>query len=167
MHQTFFSPQQTGRTVRRIIATLAVVAASAMQPAKAEDVPFSGSVASTCTMVVTRDGRLYLRNNGQRLRSNTSNGNARVNVFTNDSGFELSVDSPTSFDVEPTDDVASLETFRTEVRGRRDTVFGWTSGPAALNAGETRTRVRMIITKSGSDTFAAGNYSATATLRCE
>lgn len=118
-------------------------------------------------MIVQRDGRLTMTDGDTILRSNTGGGNARVNVFTNVSGFELSVDSPTGFDQEPAADVPSPETFQTEVRGRRDTRFNWTTGPAVLNTGETRARVRMIIRKTGSDTFAAGDYRAYATLRCE
>lgn len=79
----------------------------------------------------------------------------------------MSVDAPTAFELEPAADVPSPETFRAEVRGRRDTVFNWTNGPEPLNPGETRTRIRMIITKTGADTFASGDYRAVATLRCE
>ena len=133
----------------------------------ATDIPFTASVTSTCTMVIVRDGRLYNTNGGTIMRSNTRGGNARVNVFTNSTDFALSVDSPTAFDFQPADDIASPETFRTEVRGRRGTRFGWTTGPASMNTGETNTRVRMIISKSGGDTFASGDYRAYATLRCE
>ncbi|MEO1703181.1 MAG: hypothetical protein AAFR71_14130 [Pseudomonadota bacterium] len=153
-------------TLKALAAALALNG-SAVSAAQAVDMPFTATVTSTCTMVVIRDGQLTMTNGDTVLRSNTGGGNARVNVFTNVSGFELSVDGPTVFDQEPATDVGSPETFQTEVRGRRDTVFGWTTGPATLNQGETRARVRMIIRKTGSDTFAAGDYRAIATLRCE
>lgn len=135
--------------------------------AQAEDIPFTATVTSTCTIVIQRDGRLTLTNGDTILRSNTGGGNARVNVFTNVSGFEVTVDNPTGFDLEPAADVASPETFETTMRGRRNTVFGWTSGPETLNQGQTRLRIRMIIRKSGGATFAGGDYRAIAPLRCE
>ncbi|MEN0001244.1 MAG: hypothetical protein AAF940_10190, partial [Pseudomonadota bacterium] len=120
------------------IAAAAALVTLAPVGSWATDIPFTASVTSTCTIVIVRDGRLYNTNGGTVMRSNTRGGNARVNVFTNSTDFALSVDSPPAFDLQPVDDIASPETFVTQVSGRRDTRFNWTTGPASLNPGETR-----------------------------
>ncbi|MEO1745660.1 MAG: hypothetical protein AAFR13_03940 [Pseudomonadota bacterium] len=124
---------------RLIRCTLPLFFLAAMQPvANAQDVEFSGTVNSTCTLTVQQNGILIATDNGRRLRSNTSAGrNGLVQANATSHGFTISAVNPTSFVSQPPADAASPETFAAALRGRLGTIFDWTQSHPINNLTRT------------------------------
>ncbi|MEO1745661.1 MAG: hypothetical protein AAFR13_03945 [Pseudomonadota bacterium] len=138
--------------------------------AAAQDVQFNGSVASSCSINVTRNGTLAPNpTHARRLASGQPGGQHGLATITADAfGYTLFADPPTSFAEEPTADLASPENFFAYTRAFAGaTNWVWTQAGEALNPGSTNIRIRFAAQKAGSVSFANGNYRGVITLRCE
>ena len=158
-------PKFRGRTALFALGFSTLYASAAM----AQNMQFNGNVSDTCSVIVTQSGTLDPRSNFTRLTSRSGPGTpGRANVTATGSGFTVSVDAPTAFDVEPAADT-SPETFRAWHRSNGATNYGITRQPRAINVGLSRVRVHMDARKANGsgDVFQAGNYTATVILRCE
>lgn len=132
------------------------------------NIPFAGNLASLCIINVVSGGNLGLSANYRILASGQPGGTlGRAMVTTTGAGLTLSVDQPTAFDSAPGDDT-SPTAFLARYRTSGATVIGGlTSASNALGRGLTNVQVHLRTSKSGSNTFAAGDYTATVVLRCE
>jgi hypothetical protein len=131
------------------------------------DVPFSGTVNSTCTIVVNSDGVLAANATATVLGSNIAGGSAGlVTVTTNDASFDVSVADPINF-AGPGGFTGS-PTFLTEfaLTGATAGSGNAASAPLALASGVTDVDVDLTATLAAG-TFDAGGYTATVVLTCE
>lgn len=145
-------------------ALAAIVLAPFNAIAETGDIPFNGSVTHTCVITVGASGALGASTNFQTLSSTIGSGSAgAASVVSTGNSFDISVNAPTSFDSKPTEDTTS-NTFAAN--------YAVDSGSAQSTAsdlthGTHTVAINMSATKSGSDVFEAGAYSATVVLRCE
>jgi len=146
-------------------AFLFIVAGSAM--ATAGNVQFVGKVSHTCSITVDQNGTLGVRSDFTRMNSRKWGGTSgHATITASASGLTASVDDPASFSIEPAADTTP-EIFRARHAGSGATSYGRTRWAKSLNIGVTNVVVDLVVRKSGSDIFEAGDYQATVVLRCE
>jgi len=150
--------------MRQFIASAALLAGIISMPAHAAtgSVVFTGVVAPTCLVVVATPGILTVSGDLKTLSSSTP-GTANV---TTTGGVSLSVDSAVS-EIKPAADVTSTTwTPSFASVGVHNRVDG--TAPLSLTGpGTDLVTVNLTGAKSGANTFVAGNYTSTVTLRCE
>lgn len=150
------------------------------------DIPFTGGPgigSEICIVEVINAGTLAPRLNFRRLSSKEAGGSAGMAIVTSrkfgaGSGagarFRVSLDEPTSFDSAPVggnDNVVFRTRFSgTSISNGRN--FGERRGTRSVGLprlGTTITQIdaHLIARKTGGNIFEAGDYSATAVLRCE
>lgn len=130
------------------------------------DVPFSGTVASNCTVIISSDGTLAANTNATVLGSTVSGGNPGIaQVVTNDETFSLSVADPTDFSGPSGWNGTPIFTTEFDLTGATSG-SGSSASAAALAAGATDVSVDLTATLA-SGVFASGDYSATVVLTCE
>lgn len=154
--------------LRLLAVAAALLAVPAAAKAAAGDIPFTGGVTSSCLIAVQSGGNLGVSSNLRILASGQPGGTLGLATLTAvGTGFTVSVDQPAGFDSAPGDDTAPT-TFLARYRTTGATsVPGLTTAPNAVNPGITTVRVHLRASKSGQNTFAAGDYTATVVLRCE
>lgn len=145
--------------------SLILLAASPAFPATAP-VIFNGTVDATCTLNVTQNGTLDVSANLQTLSSEIGTGQPGQVSLTTTGGVQLSVDAVT--DVTPPAADATPTTWTPTYSSSGATNFAQTGLANDIDEpGDSTVTVHLAGTKSGSDRFAAGNYTATVTVRCE
>lgn len=154
----------------KIALGVMVASLALLRPASAANgnIPFAGNLVNLCIINVVSGGNLGISSNYRTLASGQPGGTlGRATVTTTGAGMMLSVDQPTAFDSAPGDDT-SPTTFLARYRTTGATVIGGlTSASNALGRGLTNVQVHLRTSKSGANTFAAGDYTATVVLRCE
>jgi type 1 fimbria pilin len=146
----------------------AFLSASAAHAApRSGDIPFSGTVASNCTVIVGSDGVLAANTDATVLGSKVSGGSAgTARVITNDNTFKVSVADPIGFTTKPSG-FSGLPTFLSEfdLTGAT-TASGSSAASVALSRGVTEVGVDLTATLSAPNVFDQGNYAATVILTC-
>ncbi len=130
-------------------------------------VPFSGTVNSSCTVIVGSNGTLAASTDGTVLGSKNGGGSAgTAQVFTNDGSFGVSVANPTGFDTKPgafsgVPDFLAEFALSTGKSGN-----GNSPAPVKVPKGQTDVNVDLTATLTNA-VFDKGDYKATVVLTCE
>lgn len=150
-----------------MIAAVAASFAPVQAFAATANIPFNGTVTSTCVITVGTPGTI-MPNAGFTVLGSAQPGGAQgtASILATDATFDASVDAPAAWSSAPGS--APATTFATEYdlsgATSASNVAGATLTPLA--AGTTTVGVDLAATAS-SGTFGAGTYTATAVLRCE
>ena len=147
-------------------AALLVAFVDQTASATTQNVVFNGTITATCTLVVATNGTMTVSPDLQSLSSHNSGGSAGLVTLTTTGGVSLSVDPVTLTTVPATDTTATTWTPTYSASGAH-TVSETGSTTALSTPGASVVSVNLAGTKGGSNRFAAGNYQATVTLRCE
>ncbi|MEO0544704.1 MAG: hypothetical protein AAFY99_12895 [Pseudomonadota bacterium] len=146
--------------MKKLLALMGVAAAMAPVSAFAVDVPFTATVASTCSVVVDTAGTLGP--NGDASVLSSANGSAAAATVTaNALNFTLSVGAPSAWGTSPTGTPST--SFDAAMTFGGSTYS--TSDTPAVPATSTPVSVDMSAT-AASGSFPNGNYAANATLTC-
>jgi hypothetical protein len=127
---------------------------------------FEGTVDATCTLTVTRNGTLGVSTNLQTLSSHVGVGQSGEVSLTTTGGVTLSVDPVTVF-TPPSGDVTPITWTPSYATTGATNFTERTVSTPIPGPGDSTVSVHLAGTKSGSNRFAAGLYSATVTVRCE
>ncbi|MBK8456991.1 MAG: hypothetical protein IPL47_07690 [Phyllobacteriaceae bacterium] len=155
--------------MKKLLMVAAVAASFAPVQAFAvtANIPFNGTVTSTCVITVGTPGTI-MPNAGFTVLGSQQAGGAQgtATILTTDTAFDASVDAPSSWSSAPGG--APTTTFATEYDLSGATSASNVAGATttALAAGTTSVGVDLTATAS-SGTYGAGTYTATAVLRCE
>lgn len=152
-----------------LTAGLILTAGTTIQTAFAAtgNVTFNGTVAATCTLLVTNgSGTITVSTDLQSLSSHNAGGVAGAVTLTTTGGVTLSVDAVTSPTVPGTDTTPTTWS-PTYLATGTHTIAETGTSTALTSPGVDAVVVHLTGTKSGSDRFGAGNYSATVTVRCQ
>ena len=134
--------------------------------ATTQNVIFNGTITATCTLVVATNGTMTVSPDLQSLSSHNSGGSAGTVTLTTTGGVSLSVDPVTTTTVPAADTTATTWTPTYAATGAH-TIAETGSTTALSTPGASLVSVNLAGTKGSSNRFAAGNYQATVTLRCE
>ncbi|MBO6718045.1 MAG: hypothetical protein JJ913_08830 [Rhizobiaceae bacterium] len=154
--------------MRAGLLLVSIVAAAAAGPASAttQNVLFDATVNPVCTLSVDANGTLAASVDLQSLSSKLAGGSAGTVTLSTTGGVDLSVDPVTVVTVPAADVTATTWTPTYSATGTH--TIGETGNTTALaDAGTSTLTVHLVGTKGGSNRFAAGNYQATVTVRCE
>ncbi|GAA2837081.1 hypothetical protein EDC40_106176 [Aminobacter aminovorans] len=152
-----------------LTAGIAVAACSIAQPALAAtgNVTFNGTVAAICTLVVTNgSGTMTVSPGLQSLSSHNAGGVAGTITATTTGNVAISIGAPTAITVPPAD-VTPITWAPTYSVAGAHTVAETGASSNLSTPGVDTVTVHLTGTKTGSDIFAAGNYSATVTVTCQ
>lgn len=150
-----------------IFAACAIVLLSASPGLSATgNVLFNGSIAATCTLVVNSNGTMTVSTNLQSLSSHNAGGSAGSVALVTTGGVVLSVDPVTTTTVPVADTTATTWTPTYLSTGVHNIAETGSANNLVL-PGASVVSVHLAGAKGGSDTFAAGSYQATVTVRCE
>ena len=142
----------------RTLAIAGMLLAGSAVPSAAADVDFNGAVSTSCTINVTRNGLLRQSADARRLLSQGSGGRVgRASVRTTGYGYDLTVEAPTAFDTEPSEDAGSPEIFTAQMRSGGATSFSWATGSRTLNIGNSNVSIRLTVRKPTRTSFANGD----------
>ncbi len=144
---------------------LVLLTASPALPATG-NVIFNGSIAAVCTLVVNSNGTMTVSTNLQSLSSHNAGGSAGSVALITTGGVVLSVDPVTTTTVPVADVTATTWTPTYLSTGVHNIAETGSASNLAL-PGASAVSVHLAGAKGGSDTFAAGSYQATVTVRCE
>lgn len=128
---------------------------------------FSGTVDSTCNVVVSSpSGTLRTSPSLRQITSREFGGTPGQVEIATTGGISIAVDAPVI------GNIPSSDTTFTEWRSsyRSATIAGGSEQDASVNVADAGTYdvdVHLTGTKAAPDTFHAGTYSATVTVRCE
>lgn len=153
-----------------MFAAMAVLTFAVPAPVAAFDsqVPFTGTVLSTCLLTVGTPGVLTTNADYTSFSSANAGGiSGIVTAVTTGIGYEVSTIAPTGFTLKPTGGDDNV-TFSTTYTANGATNVGETAGTTAttLGLGATILTVNLGAVKSVG-TFTAGAYATTVTVRCE
>lgn len=149
------------------LALLGLAASSSVTFAATQGVIFNGSVASVCVLTVGSNGTMTVSPNLQSLSSHNSGGTAGTANLATTGGVTLSVDSAVTGVTTPAADSGTIAWTPTyAVSGAHNFPEGGASH-TLTGPGTSVVTVNLAGTKTGTDTFVAGNYQATVTVRCE
>ncbi len=138
------------------------------QPSHAVDVPFAGTVASACALVIGSPGVFGVNGSANLLSSKIAGGlSGSVTATTTSSDFSVSVASPATFTLSPPGESGSASFVSTyQLSGA--TTAGETdeSTSTSLNTGITVVGVDLEATRNTGN-YTAGIYEAAVTVTCE
>lgn len=134
--------------------------------ADSKGVTFDGQVDAVCTLSVNSSGTLVASADLQTLSSRLAGGSAASLTLSTTGGVDLSVDPVTAVTV-PAGDVTTTTWTPTYSASGAHTVAETGGTTSLADPGTSTVSVDLVGAKSGSDRFAAGNYQATVTVRCE
>ena len=117
--------------------------------ALAEDIPFSHTVTSFCSIQIVENGVLAPSPNMRILRSRVADGGspARLTVQASSPDFTLSINAPTGFASQPAENTTP-ETFNALMRSTGASVFTETTVPQLLSPGFSSVRVLLLAQKA-------------------
>lgn len=149
----------------KMLGVVAVILSPSAALAVDANVPFSGSVSSTCTIVVNSNGTIAPNATATVLGSKLAGGAAgQATITTNDASFNVSVANPTDFSGPAV--FTGTPTFLSEYA-----LSGATGGSGdhtaatSLALGVTNVDVDMTATLA-SGVYNTGSYSGTVVLTC-
>ncbi len=155
-------------TLRTILCLTACLAATAVADAATTNVPFAGTVISTCTLAIGTPGVLAPSSDYKTLGSTQPGGTSgSVTVISTGSSFRISADAPSSFAIAPADGNTNVS-FVARYQATGATTIGQTIGSTAttLLPGLTTLGVDLTATKSAG-VFSQGLYQTEVIVRCE
>lgn len=146
--------------MKKTLALMTVLSAFAAAPAFAEDVEFSATVASSCTIDNISNGTLAVNAAVDQLASGGT-GDGSFDVTANATIFSLAVSNPTGWDAEPAGTPAT--TFSASA-----TLAGNTATPGSAVAVPDTTTTGSVALTADADTgtFPNGSYTATVVITC-
>ncbi|GAB5505686.1 MAG: hypothetical protein Rhirs2KO_08490 [Rhizobiaceae bacterium] len=149
-----------------LATTATIIIAGASANAATQNVLFNATVSPTCTLTILANGTLAPSADLQSLSSKLAGGSAGSVTLATTGGVDLSVDPVATVTVPGAD--ASVTTWTPTYSVAGGHTVAETAGSTTLGApGLSTVSVHLVGTKGGSDRFAAGNYQATVTVRCE
>jgi hypothetical protein len=149
-----------------IVVTLMTAKVAAPAWAATQNVLFNATVDATCTLNIASNGTLEASADLQTLSSKIGSASAGSVTLSTTGGVDISVDPVTATTVPGADVTATTWTPTYSVAGSH--TIAETGGSTALaDPGMSTVTVHLVGTKGGSNRFAAGNYQATVTVRCE
>lgn len=149
--------------MKKTLALLTVMSAFAAAPAFAEDVEFTATVTSTCTIDNLNAGTLDVNGDASVLSSSIGTGSAgTADVTANSNLFTLTVSDPSAFEA----GAPAVPTGTTWVSTTNFNGSDFGEGSAqVVPATNTQATVDLVVT-AGSGSFANGSYTALVTLTC-
>ncbi len=153
---------------RTIISSLVCLWLSQHAYAATGSIMFNGTVGATCALNITSPtGVLVPSGTLQSLSSRLSGGAAGVVTVTTTGGVTLSLEpTPSAVTVPAGDTTSTVWTPSYSVTGAQ-TIANTTTATPLTAAGTNVVNVDLTGTKTGSNTFVSGAYSATVTVKCE
>ena len=142
------------------------VAAAPLALAAKAGVQFEATVSPVCTLTVTDNGLMVVSSDLRTLSSGLAGGDAGVVSLSTTGGVTISVD-PVTLVTPPAGDATTTTWTPTYLLSGTHSVGATGVATPLPDAGASTVSVNLEGTKSGSDTFAAGSYQATVTVRCE
>lgn len=158
--------------MKKLIAAATTIAAviTPIQVNANVNIPFNGSVASSCIITVGSSGTLAANTDFTVLSSEETGGAAgTATILATGGGFSIRADAPASFSSGPTSANDNV-TFAANYAVTGANTIAKTDGGTAtvLNRGASNVSINMSGTKNGAgESFEAGTYAATVVLRCE
>ncbi len=152
----------------RAIFTIVAIG-TAVSPAAAIDVNFSGTVVSTCSLLAKTDGLLGLSLDGDVLSSQGVGGLPGTVTILSIGGNDIAVGAPQLVSSPPGYEAGSgtLEVSYFGLSGLSLVSQGYTTAPTTFNAGSIAASVLTVHNRiTNPDGFAAGNYSTRTTVTC-
>lgn len=149
-----------------IAVSVVAVTVSGPLPATTQNVLFDATVNATCTLSVDSNGTFVASADLQSLSSKLGGGSAGSITLSTTGGVDLSVDPVTVVTV-PAADVSTTTWTPTYSATGAHTVAETGGTTTLTDPGTSTVSVHLVGTKGGSNRFAAGNYQATVTVRCE
>lgn len=151
-----------------LIAGAFAVLAPAQAFAVAADVPFNGTVNTSCTIDVGTSGTLVANGDATVLSSKLAGGAAgTAAVTTNSNNFDLSVANPTAFATVPTGFADPVNFVAEFTAAGATTATAIPAGPGvSLSSGITNVSVDLVATNTVAS-FINGAYVANVTLTCQ
>src|SRR5690606_16174623 len=149
-------------------ALVLVLASLSAWPAAADTIGllFDATVDAGCTHSVNSNGTMVASSDLQTLSSKLAGGSPASLTLSTTGGVDLSLDPVTAVTA-PAGTVTTTTWTPTYSTSGAHTIAE-TGGTTSLTSPGTSTvSVDLVGAKSGSDRFAAGNYQATVTVRCE
>lgn len=147
-----------------LCAAFALAASPAL--AATGNVIFNGTIAATCTLVVSTNGTMTASTDLQSLSSHNSGGVPGTVALVTTGGVALSVD-PVTVTTVPVGDVTATTWTPTYLSAGAHVIAETGASTNLLNPGASVVTVHLAGTKGGSDVFTTGAYQATVTVRCE
>lgn len=147
------------------MCSLIFLALQAPAQAASGNISFGGLIDGICIILVGSAGVLDIAADGLSLSTSLGSPAGAV-VTTTGTGFDVSVGTPTTFNVAPTDGNTGV-TFQTEysttgITDVSDILGGVTT---ALGVGVTNVSIDMTATRA--DPFPPGTYNAQTVITCE
>jgi len=147
-------------------AVLLVACGGQTASATTANVLFNGTITATCTLTVNSNGTMTVSSNLQSLSSHNAGGSAGSVQVVTTGGVTLSVDPVTATTV-PASDTTTATWTPTFATSGAQTIAETGTATALTVPGSSTVAVNLGGTKGGTNSFSAGNYQATVTLRCE
>ena len=156
--------------MKAVTTLLAIAVAVAASPAVAANtnVPFTGTIISTCTLTVGTAGELAPNAAYSVLGSKEAGGTSgAVTIISTGATFHVTADAPSAFSQGPAGANTST-TFVAEYKATGVTSTGQLLGTTStlVNPGVTNLQVDLTATKSAG-VFGQGFYQAEVVVRCE
>ncbi|WP_182422403.1 hypothetical protein [Aureimonas sp. ME7] len=145
--------------------------ASGLLPANAwaasASVTFTGKVEATCSItIVDGAGKLVPDATARVLSSKAGGGKAAKVDVTTTGGTSVSIGATPSTTVPTTDTTTTTWVPTYAMTGAQSVAETGASTPM-VGAGTRNVDIHLVGTKTGTDTFMAGDYSATVTVTCQ
>ena len=173
---TWMSRQSMARRLSVIVLTgcLSLPVLSHPGYSATNGVPFSVNLADRqyCLINVLQQPGIFTPNVALTELSSKNPGGlpGMIDVQTTNGSFDLSIDTPISFTLEPPGGGASTDFSATmtgiSFSGSGSGTFGETTAQTSLKRGLTTVMVHFIATRTAG-TFPPGNYASVVTMRCE
>lgn len=148
------------------VATVCVFCATGPASAATQGVLFEATVAPVCTLTVGDNGLMVASPDLQTLSSKLGGGDAGHVGLATTGGVEISVDPVTAVTAPPADVTVTTWTPTYSLAGSHS-VAETGSATRLDDPGSSTVTVHLVGAKSGGVSFAAGDYEATVTVRCE
>ncbi|MDZ7824559.1 MAG: hypothetical protein U5K75_11345 [Ahrensia sp.] len=150
-------------------AIAAVVFTQTPTSAFAANVEFDSIVATSCSIVVTRNGTLGTYDNARTLESKTEASYGLATVTATGQNFRINQYAPTGFLTRPAADTHPDFGYLAKIRSSGATNFNWSTqtNGQPLNAGVSDIKISFRAQKFIGKSFANGEYTAVVILSCE
>lgn len=150
------------------VLCLAVLTSLLAQPvaASTQNVIFNGTVAPTCTLTVNSNGTMTVSTSLQSLSSQNVGGSPGTVSLSTTGGVDLSVDAVTGV-TRPNEDTTPTTWTPSFSASGSHSIALTTASTELVAPGNSTVTVHLAGVKGGTDRFAAGDYEATVTVRCE
>lgn len=146
---------------------LTVIALILINPAHAEDLSFSGTVSTSCSLSITQPGTLAISPTAPTVLSSLANGGAPGSVSVYYIGTPtLTVSMPSSFSTSPT--LTFTPDFSGSAVSNALGALSFSNGVASgtYSTGNNDNMVIGLTANGATNPFPTGNYTALVTVTC-